>query len=114
MLIIPPALALQPNNAGALFQRANAYLTTGKFAEAGSDLDALIALRPMLAQAYVLRVPIDARLNRIGQIAADSKKVLAFDGHGPRSQFGNGHHRLWQAGETSMRGGQFRHRGVTG
>ncbi|HEX4272473.1 MAG TPA: tetratricopeptide repeat protein [Rhizomicrobium sp.] len=95
-------LALEPNNAAALFQRAIIYLDTGKLTEAAADLDSLVALRPMLAPAYNIRAAIDARLGNAPRSLADSKMALSLlpDDYARRN-IGTGIV-AWQAGRTEV------------
>jgi lipoprotein NlpI len=95
-------LALEPDNAAALFQRAIIYFNAGKLPEAAGDLDALIARRPMLAVAYSMRAVVNAKLGKADKSAEDSKKILSLQ---PdqffRRNIGTGII-AWQAGQIDV------------
>jgi lipoprotein NlpI len=95
-------LDLEPGNAIALFQRSIAYMDAGKLAEAASDLDALIAQRPMLLFAYNMRAAINARLGNADKSLEDSTKILSLlpEGFGRRN-IGTGII-AWQAGKLDI------------
>lgn len=66
---------LQPRNSTALLLRGEAYLASGKYADAAKDIDLAIKLRPLSPQAYTLRGKLNEKLNKKAAAAADFKRA---------------------------------------
>jgi Tfp pilus assembly protein PilF len=69
------AIALDPSNDCAYFNRAMAYMELGEFRKAKRDLDATIELVPGDAKAYFNRALVERQLGNLEAARQDARKA---------------------------------------
>lgn len=70
------SLELRPGEVQALIDRALVYGNAGKLDLAATDIDHVIAARPMLSAAYGIRAGLDIRRGQIDKSRDDMKMIL--------------------------------------
>jgi tetratricopeptide (TPR) repeat protein len=97
------ALALSPDDADLLIDRAEAFAGEKRYAEAVADLDRALTLDPRRADALVFRAAAHRRLDQLPAALKDVETVLRLTPNQPDALLERGNIRILQNDEAGAR-----------